>query len=515
MPNAAWHEVVVGAGSAGAVLAARLTENPDRRVLLLEAGNERLTEPAASAPLGTSILSGHNWDYTAYRGVKAEGRQFPYGVGKLLGGSSAVNGAIALRALPGDFDAWAAAGNPEWAWPAVLPYFRTLETDADFTGEAHGSNGPVPVRRSAPDLLDPVASGFLEACRERGIPLVEDINASDVGASRLPSNEHRGRRVSTADAYLEPARSRPNLDVWTGATASRVLFDGDRAIGVEVLRDGIRTRVYADRVTLCAGGINTPLILERSGIGEPERVARLGLPVVTELPGVGADLADHAALVIWGVPQPGSCRPTSPRHQVLARVASGLDRSGPYDGGPDLALFLAGNVAARTVPDIATITDADTLVALSTMLLAPASRGSVHASGPWPDDRPTITLGLATDPADVSRLMTGMRLLWSLLDTAQLSSHVKEMLVWTRRMADDDVRLRRSVGRFTTPMWHPSGTARMGPPTDGSAVVDQRCRVYGTEGLRVVDASVMPVPPRAPTNLSCIMLAERMAASTD
>jgi choline dehydrogenase len=396
-----------------------------------------------------------------------------------------------------------------------LPYFRKLEADADFTGEEHGSHGPVPVRRSAPDTLDPMATGFLEACRERGIPLVEDINVSDVGASRLPSNERQGRRVSTADAYLESARARPNLGIWTGTTASRVLFDGDRAIGVEVLRDGHRVRVHADRVTLCAGGINTPLTLERSGIGDPERIARLGLPVVAALPGVGADLADHAALVIWGVPQPGSCRPTAPRHQVLARVASGLAHTGPYDGGPDLALFLAGNVAARTVPDIARITDADTLVALSTMLLAPASRGSVHASGPWPDDRPTITLGLATDPTDVTRLMAGMRLLWSLLDTEQLSSHVREMLLWTRRMAEDDIRLRRAVSRFTTPMWHPSGTARMGPSTSGSAVVDQRCRVYGTDRLRVVDASVMPVPLRAPTNLSCIMLAERMAASTD
>ncbi|MEU9595795.1 GMC family oxidoreductase N-terminal domain-containing protein [Streptomyces sp. NPDC048109] len=500
-----WDDVIVGGGSSGATLAARLSQDPQRSVLLLEAGVDRLGGPEDSYPLGMSVLSGYNWDYTAYMGTEPKGRRGPYGVGKLLGGSSAVNGAIALRGLAADFDSWAAGGSPEWAWEAVLPYFRALETDADFTDSAHGSAGPVPVRRPAIDEFDPVALAFLDACKEQGIPHTADMNTGAVGAGPLPSNARDGRRISAAEAYLEPARHRPNLGVWTRTEVSRVLFEGNRAVGVEALREGRPAQVRADRVTLCAGGINTPLILERSGIGGSRRLASLGVPVVADLPGVGEDLADHVATVVWAVPRPGVCRKGVPWHQVMARVAHA-------GGAPGLGVFLASNVTEETIPEVGKVTEDRIAVVLSAMLLDPASRGAVHVSGAGPDDPPVITLGLLSERTDVERLMAGTRLLWSLLNASAMTQTLRQVLLWTERMVQDEERLRKAVRRFATPMWHPSGTARMGPSGDASSVVDQYCRVHQVERLRVVDSSIIPSPLLSPMNLSCIMLAERVAA---
>ncbi|AQS66344.1 GMC family oxidoreductase [Streptomyces pactum] len=500
-----WDDVIVGGGSAGAALAARLSQDPQRSVLLLEAGVDRLGEPQDSYPLGMSVLSGYNWDYTAYMGTEPKGRRGPYGVGKLLGGSSAVNGAIALRGLAADFDSWAAGGSPEWAWEAVLPFFRALETDADFTDATHGCAGPVPVRRPAVDEFDPVALAFLEACEERGIPHTADMNTGAVGAGPLPSNARDGRRISTAEAYLEPARHRPNLSVWTRTEVSRVLFAGNRAVGVDALREGHPVQVPADRVTLCAGGINTPLVLERSGIGGSRRLASLGVPVVADLPGVGEDLADHVATVVWAVPRPGVCRKGVPWHQVMARVA--------HAGGvPGLGVFLASNVTEETIPEVGKVAEDRIAVVLSAMLLDPVSRGAVHASGAGPDDAPVITLGLLSERSDAERLMEGTRLLWSLLNASAMTRTLRHVLLWTERMIQDEDRLRKAVRRFATPMWHPSGTARMGPAGDASSVVDQYFRVHQVDRLRVVDSSVIPSPLLSPMNLSCIMLAERAAA---
>ncbi|MGX1887243.1 GMC family oxidoreductase [Streptomyces sp. NPDC055287] len=504
--SSGWDDVVVGAGSAGAALAARLSGHGGRRVLLVEAGVERLAEPAASAPLGMAVLSGYNWDYSAFVGPAPRGRRAPYSVGKMLGGSSAVNGAIALRGLPADFDGWAAAGNHEWAWDAVLPYFRALEADADFEGAEHGRDGPVPVRRPAPCDYDPAAVAFLGACRAHDLAEVADMNASgDPGAGPVPSNERAGRRVSSADAYLCLGPGTPGPTVWTRTRATRVLLSGSRAVGVEVVRDGGLTRVHADRVTVCAGGVNSPLLLERSGIGDARRLTEAGVVPVVDLPGVGADLADHAAVMLWAQPRPGVCRKGAPWHQVMGRV-------GPAGASPDLALFLAGNVTDDSIPEVGSVMDERIALAVSVMLLDSRSRGSVHVSGPSPDAEPVITLALASEPRDMERLMAGVRLARSLLSSPQMAEVLEHVLLWTDPLVSDDSRLRRAVSRFVTPLGHVSGTARMGPDDDPMAVVDQYGRVRQLENLRVADASVMPSPLRATPNLSCIMIAERVAA---
>jgi len=501
--HAGWDDIVVGAGSAGAVLANRLTARPDRRVLLLEAGADSTEPERLSTALGMPVLSGHNWEFTAR--ISPGDRVWPYRVGKVVGGSSAVNGAIALRALPADFDRWAAGSLDEWAWPHVLPYFARLETDTDRDGPAHGDSGPLPISRPDPDRLDPLADAFRSACRDRGLPALADLNEGGrVGVGLVPSNAVRQRRVSTARAYLEPARRRPNLVLRDRCHTLRVLVEGGRAVGVEVRESGETKRWYADRITLCAGALNTPVILQRSGIGDADRLRRLGVRPVADLPGVGHNLSEHVALGIWTAPRSGAWRAGAPWHQVMARVAS--------DGTePDLNLFLANNVTTAGMPGLGDLLRGRTAACVSAMLMRPTSRGSVHIRDTGPDTAPEIDLSLAATGEDVTRLMHGVRLAWSLLCRPPIAPLVGRPLLWTERMIGDDTLLAGAIRRFATPMYHPTGTARMGTDSDPLAVADQRCRVRAVTGLRVADASVMPSIPSMPTNLACVMLAERIA----
>jgi choline dehydrogenase len=505
---------IVGAGTAGAALAGRLSEDLGTTVLLFEAGPDYRTADmplAMRSPNLGRIFDAERFlpfQYPALQARRSAAQQpRPFMRGRGVGGSSAINAQLAIRGLPADFDGWAAQGCVGWAWTDVLPTFIRLEDDADF-GDVpyHGQGGPIPIRRAPQAQWGPVERARRDAALALGYGWANDHNAPETtGVSPYANNCRADVRVSTNDAYLEPARSRPNLTIWGDALVDRVCFDGHRASGVRVRTAEGWTEVAGRAVIVSAGAIHSPAILLRSGIGPAADVRALGIDLVRDAP-VGQNLGEHAGLplLLRLVPTARAASPDIRFSNCCVRYDSGLAGTGPND-----MFMLSGNVTG----------DDGTGLATGLLLVAvyqTFSRGHLRLASVDPAVDPEVDFRLLTDERDLTRLRDGAAHLWAILHHPAVGAITAEIVGRTTgqvvtnlpRGTDLDAWLLEEVNDVL----HPVGTCRMGAVDDPRSVVDPQCRVIGVEGLRVIDASVMPDVPRANTHLTTVMIAEHLAA---
>src|SRR3954449_10288272 len=504
--------VIVGAGSAGCVVANRLGEDPDVRVTVIEAGPPD-DDPNIHMPFGFGLNLTSDWDWMLLSepepGLDYRRNYLPRG--RVLGGSSSLNAMIYIRGNRADYDEWAAMGFDGWGYDDVLPYFRRAEDNERGEDAYHGVGGPLSVSESR--SMHPLVDTMIEAAQQAGHEHNPDFNgARQEGVGRFQVTQRDGLRCSCADAYLNPARQRPNLDVVSGAMATRILFDGDRAVGVEIARDGQLVELRAEReVILSAGTYQSPVLLMLSGIGPADDLTPLGIEMRQDLP-VGHNLQDHCmaqvnyltdeqSLFLAVTPQNIALLEAEGRGPLSSNIpeAAGFMRTRAGLDGPDVEFHFAPSLffdEGLTAP-------ADHGFCFGPVVIKPTSRGRVMLRAPLPDSKPRVLCNFLTTDEDRQSMIAGVRIAMAIAEQSALKAVERAPLVVPASDSDEDIMDFVRVAGQT--VYHPTSTCAMGP------VVDSELRVHGVEALRVVDASVMPTITRGNTNAPTIMIAEKAA----
>ena len=504
--------MIVGGGSAGCVLAGRLSEDPDVSVLVLEAGAPDVA-PEIRIPFAFPALfkSSHDWDLLGEKEPGLGGRRLYLPRGKMVGGCGSINAMIYLRGHRLDFDDWAAGGAEGWSYDEVLPYFKRSEDNERGESEFHGVGGPLSVSESR--SMQPLVDAMLDAAVEAGHERIPDLNVDrPEGVARFQLTQRNGKRCSTADAFLHPAADRPNLELRTSVLAQRIAFDGNRAVGVDVVQNGQAETIRAEReVIVAAGAYQSPVLLMLSGIGPAEDLALFGMPVRENLP-VGRNLQDHCMVnVNYVTDQPALFGILTPENfELLEREGRGpLSSNIPEAGGffrtrddlpaPDIEFHFAPSIFYDEGLNAPT----DPGMAFGPVLIKPNARGWVKLRTPMPDSKPLVLCNFLTDDEDRRTLIAGVRI------ALEIASQPALQAVTTRPYSvpasDSEEDIVAWIERNAQPVYHPTSTCAIGE------VVDPELRVLGTEGLRVVDASVMPTITRANTHAATVMIAEKAA----
>lgn len=521
----AWDYVIAGGGSAGCVLANRLSADPATRVLLLEAGRSSNTL-ISKVPAGVPVALGRkdmNWQYLAEPDPSRNGLVDMWPAGRMLGGGSALNGMMYVRGHRHDYDSWAAAGNTGWGLDDLLPYFRRMEDNERGSDGWRGSGGPLSVSEGR--IRHPLDEAFVAAAQEVGIPFNADLNGERAeGVGYVQATQRNGSRASTASAYIEPVRDRRNLEVRLHCPVTRVLFNSGRATGVEYRRDGVaRTARAAHGVIVSAGSLATPGVLMRSGLGPAARLAELGIAMVRDLPGVGQNLQEHAAVrMSFHSTVPTLNSDMGPLRNIahllnyvfhkrgpLAMVighAQAFVRSQPDLPAPNLQIIFAPlafeftDKGPRPYPKPAG--------GFAIGLTHAHSRGQIDIPSADPDARPLIRYPLVGHPTDLQHLIEGCRIARRLMTAKALAPYVIDERL-PGLQVQSDAQWEAFIRQTAFLMYHPCGTARMG--TDEMAVVDPQLRVRGVQGLWVADASAIPTIPAGNINATCIVIGEKAA----